>query len=619
MKKWMTIVPIAVFLMTLLVSCGSGGLDGTYIAKNEAAKSNYFAKFVFSERSESGTFSVNGSPFKIFGKGKTVKIYMGMMGVPMPMAYEYRYTLKGNKLIIEGGIPGVDGGGVEFTYDKENDEILLNMDFAFDMLGGLASQFGNSTGKKVDGKEISNALKSELNKEVTPVWGKEGTFDPNDPFLKKDNEIPTTKPNDDKVNEKKDICKVILPPQEKSAPKTVEARTKYLLQWNPVSCATEYIVHWSFRVDGIIKEYDNTGWIDKLEWTYNVPDECGYLYINVYARNAKKIPCDSSLNISVMVTKTGSIPKLAAPKKIVDIDEKVEGCKPISFSWEPVANAQFYVINWSLDGREGGFITELTSAEITLPNVNGHLFVDVFACGSYCDTWVQSNSTQYSTKVEAQPQPNQAPDGSVFCKSLEYRLAKSEIDLIEEYLINGGQFTFFDGLEEINSKIKKTAKIVKIGSVAFQQSKKIELIIEIEKGENIVENIDNLYAFLDEYKSFNKLLKNVDYVCKGIKYSKIVYDIGVYWSITHDWGGSIVWVLCETGKEVGKHFLGVKAGLAFGCKIGLAGGVIGTAAGCIIGGVGGLMIEIYIDKYDCKKNIFTYKEIGNTGSGSGFR
>ena len=167
MKKWIKIIPVAVFAMTLFVSCGSGGLHGTYVACNNAARQNYFAKFKFQPEEEYSFFD------KVFKKN-TVKVYMGVMGIAMPMAYEYRYSLKGNKLILEAGVPGIDAGSVEFTYNREKDEISLNIDAAFDILGGLVSQIGNTSGKKVDSKDASNALKEFVGDEATPKWNKSG-------------------------------------------------------------------------------------------------------------------------------------------------------------------------------------------------------------------------------------------------------------------------------------------------------------------------------------------------------------------------------------------------------------------------------------------------------------
>ena len=113
-------------LSALLVSCGSGGLSGTYVPSNCNAINFPIAKLVFNENKEvSGELKIDGNPFTISGKGNIVKIYMGVMGVAMPGALECRYSLEGNKLLIEGGIPGVNGGSLEFTYNRDSDKIML--------------------------------------------------------------------------------------------------------------------------------------------------------------------------------------------------------------------------------------------------------------------------------------------------------------------------------------------------------------------------------------------------------------------------------------------------------------------------------------------------------------
>ena len=151
MKQIISIALTAVVVTMLFVSCGTGGLDGTYLPKNCEAKNFYIAKLVFNEKAVSGDLKIDGNPFAVSGKGNTVKMYMGAMGMAMPVALEYRYSLEGNKLTIEGGIPGVDGGGIELTYNKAKDEISL----------------------------LTGMMDGELDK-YAPVWGKEGTV-PKDP------------------------------------------------------------------------------------------------------------------------------------------------------------------------------------------------------------------------------------------------------------------------------------------------------------------------------------------------------------------------------------------------------------------------------------------------------
>ena len=107
----------------------SKGIEGTYIPKNEMAKNLYFSKMEF--------------------KGNKIKCYMGMMGMALPVAYEYRYSMNGTTVSFEAGIPGMSGS-VEFTYDKDKQELSL-----------LTGSIGGAMDRYL------------------PVWGKEGTFDPN--------------------------------------------------------------------------------------------------------------------------------------------------------------------------------------------------------------------------------------------------------------------------------------------------------------------------------------------------------------------------------------------------------------------------------------------------------
>ena len=160
MKKIAPQLLTVIIMLTIFVSCGTGGLNGTYLPKNEAAKNNYIAKFVFNDNE---------------GRKNTVKIYVGVMGFVWPVPQEYSYSLRGDKLILEGGKQEGNDGGFELIYDKYNDEISLNMDDAFDIFGGLASFFGNVMDKNINSEEVSNALKKEIG---NPIWGKEGTFDP---------------------------------------------------------------------------------------------------------------------------------------------------------------------------------------------------------------------------------------------------------------------------------------------------------------------------------------------------------------------------------------------------------------------------------------------------------
>ena len=152
MRKVITIVPIMFLIMTLFVSCG--GLNGTYIAKNDAAKQGVYQKFIF--------------------KGGRVRVIKGAMGIEMPGGYEYGFKREGDKVSIELGIPGVASlGGIELNYNEATDELRL-------LFGG----------------EVGTALN-----EYAPVWGKEGSFDPNNPYPdKKEEQQGSVNQSDNKNN-----------------------------------------------------------------------------------------------------------------------------------------------------------------------------------------------------------------------------------------------------------------------------------------------------------------------------------------------------------------------------------------------------------------------------------
>ena len=115
------------------------------------------------------------------------------MGIPMPAAEELTYSLKGDKLIIEGGIPGVNRQSIELSYDKATDQISLNMDYAFDILGGIAQQIGDHYDQleeinaqlghrkekkaNINANQVSQGLK-QLVGDVSPKWSKSGKCAP---------------------------------------------------------------------------------------------------------------------------------------------------------------------------------------------------------------------------------------------------------------------------------------------------------------------------------------------------------------------------------------------------------------------------------------------------------
>ena len=144
---------LSVFMLTLLASCGTGGLDDTYVACNDAAKQSMYTKFIF--------------------KGGKVKVVMGAMGIEMPGGYEYGFSREGDKVKIEMAVGGISIGGIDLHYDEKTDEIRL-------LFGG----------------EVGNVLN-----EYAPVWAKEGTCDPN---KKEDKKVIIPVNNDEKPKDKKE-------------------------------------------------------------------------------------------------------------------------------------------------------------------------------------------------------------------------------------------------------------------------------------------------------------------------------------------------------------------------------------------------------------------------------
>ena len=155
MKKNISSALIACLVMMLFVSCGRGGLKGTYVARNDAAKQSMYTKFIF--------------------KGGKVKIIMGTGGIEMPGGYEYDFSREGDKVKIELKVAGMSMGSVDLNYNEKTDELRLF--------------FGGELGSAVN--------------ERAPVWAKEGSFDPKAPYPKKEEKKSTVnipveeKPADD--------------------------------------------------------------------------------------------------------------------------------------------------------------------------------------------------------------------------------------------------------------------------------------------------------------------------------------------------------------------------------------------------------------------------------------
>ena len=285
MKKVITIVPILLLMMTLFVSCG--GLDGTYIAKNDAAKQGMYQKFIF--------------------KGGKVRVIMGAMGIQMPGGYEYGFKREGDKISIELGVPGtaMSLGGVDLHYDEKNDEISL-------LFGG----------------EVGTAMN-----QYAPVWGKEGSFDPN-------------------------------------AKETTPTKQPEVTTSKPIEQPTE-------------------------------------------------IPTNKPNNTEtpVVADKSGNCIETLETPKTVDANTTVKSGETVNVGWIKVDSAQDYIVNWSLaDNKFSQKTNNNTSISITLPgDITGTLYVDVYACGSYCGKWVQSSSPlKFSIMVEKNNSITMPKNGGVY-------------------------------------------------------------------------------------------------------------------------------------------------------------------------------------------------------------
>lgn len=150
MKKIFLLALTLFFVTTLPAQM----LNGAYVPRNDMAKSTPYAKFVFS--------------------GNKVNLYVGINGISLGVSYEYSYALNGNVLTMKDGAVSV-----EFNYNKTTDEISLNMEAAYALLGELGSAFSGMFGKEMSSQQVSNEIK-KLVPDV-PTWAKEGTFDPNNP------------------------------------------------------------------------------------------------------------------------------------------------------------------------------------------------------------------------------------------------------------------------------------------------------------------------------------------------------------------------------------------------------------------------------------------------------
>ena len=155
MKKIITKMLAISIISVLFVSCGTGGLDGTYVACNDAARQGMYNKFIF--------------------KGGKVQVVMGTMGIQMPGGYEYGFSREGDKVKISMGVGGISIGSIDLNYNEKTDELRL-------LFGG----------------EVGSALN-----EYAPMWAKEGTCEPN---RKEEKNTTSVEPIKEKITE--------IPPKE---------------------------------------------------------------------------------------------------------------------------------------------------------------------------------------------------------------------------------------------------------------------------------------------------------------------------------------------------------------------------------------------------------------------
>jgi hypothetical protein len=147
---------------------------------------------------------------------------------------------------------------VEFIYNKAKDEISLNMDAAYEMLGQLGAAFSGMFGKETSSQQVSNEIK-KLVPDV-PVWGKEGTFDPNNPY-------PITTKQ-----------KLVKPTWIQEPPKNAESNKEYQISWKSVPNAKEYRVYITQNGKVLFDSYPTNSSIKII-----MPNATGTVYIGVIA------------------------------------------------------------------------------------------------------------------------------------------------------------------------------------------------------------------------------------------------------------------------------------------------------------------------------------------------
>jgi hypothetical protein len=285
--------------------------------------------------------------------------------------------------------------------------------------------------------------------------------------------------------------------------------------------------------------------------------------------------------------------KLATPNNISKSSHVENYFNIVSASWNPVPHTQFYVINWSLDDREGSFTTYDTSSEIKLPNITGTLYVNVYACGSYENEWIQSEKPAYFFyNAVPPPRPGTSPD--LWTPFPEIDIHQLSLDM--DNLAKGVEFI----VELINGD-----------EIKLLCCDAVNDIWEIEARSDILRTLDGTIpngvthittskaAFLNNKDFVTHLnLQKINSIVKWINIGVKVVDISLYWAETGDWGGALAWGACE----------GIKMGT--GAVIGAMYGSIVPGAGTVVGGIIGagigLASSIIMDNMlvgDCKETL----------------
>jgi hypothetical protein len=259
----------------------------------------------------------------------------------------------------------------------------------------------------------------------------------------------------------------------------------------------------------------------------------------------------SGLDNTVYISSTSTnIPTLASPVKL-NAPTNAFGNSAIQFSWLPVDNAQFYAVNWSLDGKEGSFSTYDTSVSIGLPNISGVMYIDVYACGSYDNRWTQSSELKLEVKISPVPQQGVPlnPTNRVL----------SELDYSRILDILSAGIEIYSHVEDLPDDVwvKLTSSVGK--QIYIDGTDKALKALNLTRGTG--------YYTVDELMKnqvFSKTigLKYASHAIDYIGYGLTAINIGDYWANTGDWGFSLAWAGWEGAKEYVGWAIGGPGGVA---------------------------------------------------------